>query len=238
MGISSSLLRCNTYPAASRCTKYQHLYEGRSFQCRSVTLMFSGGGARGVKCWKICGYIFGYKRNYNHIPYPYTSSNIHRTWCSLPHINNCREDADDIVHRQLPPIPYGTYPNLRGVRQVVATNVGVCIPLSSIEIPAYVFRVCDVMSQQPPPLLKGVVNASLCWNVFCLQLIHTILLWLLYHHLTTIHLAISGPLPFCRINTTTGCITSFTLWTGWWTQRLIAWGSTIDQDLWRGCCLG
>lgn len=72
------------------------------------------------------------------------------------------EDADDIAHRQLPPIPYGTYPNLRGVRQVVATNVGVCIPLSSIEIPAYVFRVCDVMSQQPPPLLKGVVNASLC----------------------------------------------------------------------------
>lgn len=68
------------------------------------------------------------------------------------------EDADDIVHRQLPPIPYGMYPDLRGVRQVVVTNVGVCIPLYSIKIPAYVFRVCDIMSPHPPPLLKGVVN--------------------------------------------------------------------------------
>ena len=64
-----------------------------------------------------------------------------------------------IVHCQLHPIPYGTYPDLRCIRQVVATNAGVCMPLSSIEIPAYVFRVGDVMSQQPPLLLKGVVNA-------------------------------------------------------------------------------
>lgn len=49
------------------------------------------------------------------------------------------EDADDTTYHQFPSIPYNDYPVLRGVSQVVATNIGGCISLSCISILAYVF---------------------------------------------------------------------------------------------------
>ena len=71
------------------------------------------------------------------------------------------EDADDIIHHQLPPIPYTIYPSLHGVRQVVGTNVGLCVPIISVGIPGYVFHAEEVESI-PPLILKGAYNAFLC----------------------------------------------------------------------------
>ena len=143
--------------------------------------------------WKFCRGISGNEWNY---AYPlhthHHKANVnYAVFCILIIVG---EDTDEIIYHRFPPIPYDVYPDLRGVRQVIATNLGVLIPLSCIQMPAYIFCVGDVMSEHPPPLLKGAVNAYFVSKIILFPIdSHNIVVnGLLFSHGTT-HLAIGAP---------------------------------------------
>ena len=76
------------------------------------------------------------------------------------------EDVHDIIHHQLPHIPYTCYPSLHGVQQVVGTNFGLCVPIITVDILAYIFHVGEVESN-PLLILKGAYNAF-CAEKYCI----------------------------------------------------------------------
>ena len=67
------------------------------------------------------------------------------------------ENCHDQRHRHLSPIPYDTNPLPLIVQHILATNIGPCIPLDSMGMPAYIFHGGEVKFSLYP-LMKGTSN--------------------------------------------------------------------------------
>ena len=67
------------------------------------------------------------------------------------------DEGGDSSLQQLPAIRYDEKPSLINLPQVVATNIGVCVPLQSIDGICFVYHGEEVEAN-PPPILKDLKN--------------------------------------------------------------------------------
>ena len=68
------------------------------------------------------------------------------------------DEGGDSSLQQLPAIRYDEKPSLINLQQVVATNIGVCVPIQSIDGICFIYHGEEVEAN-PPPILKGLNNA-------------------------------------------------------------------------------